>query len=200
MRAKRATLEEKMTPEERELFEKFRQQIGKEFRIEECVPQYSERVERMSYLSGYDENVHWPGIKRWAIVNEDFNGLWFDEEYAKRSRWRGIIAPPLYLLAIDDGMAPSSWLVYEVYDMSSGTINTKKYPNFVGGLQANSDWEFLEPLYLGDKITTIGKCTDIYWKQGKQYRLLFAFGETTYTNQRGQLVACCRAGAVYRFK
>ena len=33
MPAKRATLEEKMTPEERELFEKFRQQIGKEFRI-----------------------------------------------------------------------------------------------------------------------------------------------------------------------
>ena len=51
-----------------------------------------------------------------------------------------------------------------------------------------------------DKIKTKGKCTDIYWKQGKQYRLLFTFGETTYTNQWGQLVAHCRAGAVYRFK
>ena len=200
MLEKDATLDERMTPEERELFERFKQQIGREFLIEECLPQYSERVEYMSYLSGYDENVHWPGIKRWAIVNEDFSGLWFDEEYAKRSRWGGIIAPPLYLLAIDDGMMPSSWLALEVYDRTSGVINTKKYPNFVGGLQANSEWEFFEPVRPGDKIKTKGKCTDIYWKQGKQYRLLFTFGETTYTNQRGQLVARCRAGAVYRFK
>lgn len=167
MLGKDATLDERMTPEERGLFERFKQQIGREFLIEECLPQYSERVEYMSYLSGYDENVHWPGIKRWAIVNEDFSGLWFDEEYAKRSRWGGIIAPPLYLLAIDDGMMPSSWLALEVYDRTSGVINTKKYPNFVGGLQANSEWEFFEPVRPGDKIKTKGKCTDIYWKQGK---------------------------------
>ncbi len=159
MLEKDVTLEERMTPEERELFERFKQQIGKEFLIK--------RVEYMSYLSGYDENVHWPGIKRWAIVNEDFSGLWFDEEYAKKSRWGGIIAPPLYLLAIDDGMAPSSWLVFEVYDRTTGVINTKKYPNFVGGLQANSEWEFFEPVRPGDKIKTKGKCTDILLEAGE---------------------------------
>ncbi len=37
MLEKDVTLEEKMTPEERELFDKFKQQIGKEFLIEECL-------------------------------------------------------------------------------------------------------------------------------------------------------------------
>ena len=42
MLEKSATLEERMTPEERELFERFKQQIGKEFLIEECLPQDSD--------------------------------------------------------------------------------------------------------------------------------------------------------------
>ncbi|GAI22323.1 unnamed protein product, partial [marine sediment metagenome] len=72
-----ATLVERMTPEERELFDIFKQRIGKEF-----VPRYSRE---MVFPTGYDENVTWSGIKRWAIVNEDFNPLWFNGERAKKS-------------------------------------------------------------------------------------------------------------------
>jgi len=193
-------LEEKMTPEERAVFERYKQWIGKEFVAEEAVPDQAEYLEYDSYLTGYDGNVTWPGIKRWCVANEDFNGLWFDEEYARKSDFGGITAPPLYLLAIDDAMKPSSWLALEVYDMNTGTINTKKYPNFVGGLQANTEWEFFEAVRPGDRIEVRAKCTDVFWKQGKQFRLLFTFGETDYINQKGQTLARCRAGAVYRFK
>jgi len=190
MAEKGMTLEERMTPEERGLYEGFKKKIGQEF-----VPRHHE----MFFFIGNEETAHWSRIKRWAIVTEDFNALWFDEEYAKQSRWGGIIAPPLFLLAINDGMGPAASFVRDIYRPDC-VVNREKYPNFRGSMQMNSDWEFFEPIRPGDKIDTKSKCTDIYWKQGKRYRLLFTFGETTYTNQKRQLVAHCRAGAVYMFK
>jgi len=90
-------------------------------------------------------------------------------------------------------------LVRGVYN-ADGTLNKEKFPNFIGGLHANNEWEFFEPVRPGDRIEAKNKCSDIYWRQGKQYRLLLTFGETTYTNQKGQLVARDRTGAVYRFR
>ena len=191
MAEERMTLEERMTSEERELFESFKQRIGQEF-----VPQ---RAHDMFLPIGTDEPVQWSAIKRWATINGDFNALWFDEDYAKKSRCGGIVAPPLYLIAMDDGIGIAADFVDEIWGPDC-TINREKYPNFESGLMANSEWEFFEAVRPGDKISTKGKCNDIYWKQGKRYRLLFVQGETTYNNQKGQLVAICRVGAVYMFK
>ena len=185
------SLEERMTPEERELYEGFKSRIGQEF-----VPQYPHD---MFYPYGTDEPVHWSRIKRWATVNGDFNALWFDEEYAKQSRWGGIIAPPLYLLAMDDGVNVPADFTGDIYDPDC-RVKKEKYPTFRGSFQANCEWEFFEPIRPGDKIDARKQCKDIYWKQGTRFRLLFASGETTYTNQKGQLVARCLLGAVYMFK
>ncbi len=185
------TLEERMTPEEGELYEGFKKRIGQEF-----VPQHPHD---MFFPNGTDEPVHWSRIKRWATVNGDFNALWFDEEYAKQSRWGGIIAPPLYLLAMDDGVSVPADFTGDIYGPDC-MVNKEKYPTFRGSFQANCEWEFFEPIRPGDKIDARKQCKDIYWKQGTRFRLLFASGETTYTNQKGQLVARCLLGAVYMFK
>jgi len=193
-------LEDRMTPEERQLYELYRSWIGKEFDQAQALPEMSDHIEYSALINGYGPEVTWAGIKRWAVVNEDYNGLWFDEEYAARSDFGGITAPPLFLIAIDDAMAPSAWPASKVYNMQTGIVDTEKYPNFVGGLQANNDWEFFEPVRRGDTITVKARCTDAFWKQGKEFRLLFTSGETDYLNQQGETVARCRAGAVYRFR
>jgi acyl dehydratase len=180
-----------MTPDENELFNTYKARIG-----QEILPMRERRLHRPT---GYDDNVTWEGIKRWAIVTEDYNGLWFDQEYTNKSRWQGIIAPPLFLLAIEDGVGPPASLVTDVYSQD-GTLNKEKYSNFIGGLHASNDWEFFEPVRPGDVLTSSAKCSDIFWKKGEKYRLLFTFGETTYTNQKGELVAKNRTGSVYRFK
>jgi acyl dehydratase len=185
------SLEERMTPEERELYEGFKARIGKDF-----VPLYPHN---MFFPNGMDEPVHWSRIKRWATVNEDFNALWFDEEYAKKSRWGGIIAPPLFLLAMDDGVTVPADFSGAIYDADC-YVKKDKYPNFRGSMQANCEWEFFEPVRPGDKIDIKKRCSDVYWKQGTRYRLLFTKGEITYTNQKGQLVARSEIGAVYMFK
>jgi acyl dehydratase len=189
-----------MTPEERDIVERFRRAMDREYVLEEVAPpDRAEDFRRNQVVRGYDENVTSLGIKRWAVVNDDLNPLWFDDEYARRTRWQGPVAPPLFILAINDGVMPAAWLSAFLYDRN-WVINTKEYPNFVGGLQGNTEIDFFEPVRPGDVIRTRSKCTDCFWKQGRTYRLFFTAGETSYTNQKGQLVAVCRQGAVYRFK
>ena len=186
-------LEERMTPEERELYQSFKERIG-----QESIPQYNHDI--FLPLLGEGE-VTWSLIKKWAQVHGDLNPLWFDEEYAKQSRWKGIIAPPMFTLTIDPGKAPAAYPIGFLYKPAPNPVlNLEKYPTFRGSSQSDSEWEFFEPIRPGDTISVKTKFSDIYWKQGKRFRLLFTAGETTYTNHRGQLVARCRLGAVYMFK
>ena len=141
----------------------------------------------------------WTWIRRWATVNEDFNALWFDEEYAKKSRWGGIIAPPLYLISVNDGQEWSNDFIREIY--YPGMVAKKdKYPNYSHMFQGESEWEFFEPVRPGDIIEAKAKLADLYWKQGKEYRLCFVVSETTFTNQKGQLVGHNRVGSIFLFK
>lgn len=186
-------LEERMTPEERELYEDFRSKIGQEF-----VPEPSHD---MFFPLLNEEPVTWSRIKKWAKVNEDANPLWFDEEYARNSRWGGIVAPPLYLMTVDAGTTPVAYLVGKLFHPApNAVLNLEKYRTFRGVMQTDADWEFFEPVRPGDMISARAKCTDIYWKQGKRFRLLVTSGVTTYTDQKGQMVGLCRTGAVYMFK
>jgi len=202
MSDEQALLEAKMTPDERSLFELFKSRIGQEFDPDKIGTDSEAKRRRLlvkKYLTGYDSNITLPGIRRWAVAVDDYNPLWFDEQAAQDSGWHGFTAPPLFIMAIDDGVNPASWLITEVYD-ENNTVNVKKFPNFMGGLQGSSEFEFNEPIHPGDTITFKARCTDIYWKQGKSGRLLFTQGETDYINQSGRVAAVCRQTCVYRFK
>lgn len=191
METESAELEKLMTPEERALYERFKARLGMEF-----VPH---NPHPMFYPWGTEDPVQWSSIKRWATINGDFNALWFDPEYAGKSRWGGVIAPPLYLLAMDDPVSVAEDFVSEIYD-SNCMLRRDRYPTFRGSMMANAEFEFFRPIRPGDKLEVKRKCTDIYWRQGKRYRLLFLLGETTYYNHKKEQVAVSRGGAVYMFK
>jgi acyl dehydratase len=180
-----------MTPSEKELFDEFQSQIGKEF-----VPKHPHI---MFFPRGTEDPVQWSSIKRWATINYDFNALWFDPEYARKSRWGGITAPPLYLLAMDDAMGMASDLTGAIYSPTN-EVDRVKYSNFRGSAMANCEWEFFEPVRPGDLLHTKATPKDIFWKQGSRVRLLFLKGEMIYINQLDRPVSVCRTGAVYMFK
>jgi acyl dehydratase len=194
-----ARLEALMTPGERRLFDLFRSWVGREFNLKEAAPRQAVEAERDRGICGFDSHITRRAIRRWTLANDDPNPLWHDKEAALHSRWGEVVAPPLFLLAIDDGVSPVSWLIEHVYG-TDGVVNTRDYPNFAGGLQGSTEFEFFLPVRLGDTIEAAGRCTDVYWKQGKAYRLLFAKAETSYKNQLGETVAICRQGVVYRFR
>jgi acyl dehydratase len=199
---KEMSLEERMTPEEREFFEKYRRKIGQVH----IPPNDQEAManERCIYFWGLGKEATWTWIKRWATINEDFNALWFDEEYAKKSRWGGIVAPPLYLISVQDGLAAPMEPWWDLHLPGGLTPNREKYPNYVATPQGESEWEFFEPVRPGDTINAEHKLADLAWhkaKEGKEYsRILYIVGETTFTNQKGQLVGRNRSTGLVLFK
>jgi acyl dehydratase len=190
------SLDELMTPEEREFVEKWRKTIGKIH----IAPNDQEAManDRCIYFWGLGKDATWTFIKRWAAINEDWNAMWFDEEYAKKSRYGGIIAPPLYLISVHDGLAAPMDV------LNSITLPTRchcmrpdleKYPTLgAAGGQAETIWEFFEPVRPGDTIYAEHKLADMSWHKAREVegrpfsRFLYVTGETTFTNQKGQLV------------
>jgi acyl dehydratase len=186
-------VEEKMTPKEKAVFEEWKGKVGQEF-IPPPVEEAYSRYEESPVFFRWGEEADWSAIKKWAIINEDYNALWFDEEYAKKSRWGGMIAPPLYLLSCSNGGEWSFEL--HMYLLK----HRSQLPNFIGVFVAGVEWEFFEPVRPGDRINSKNKLADLYWKQGKEHRLLFLVGESTLTNQKGQLLATVKQSDVYTFK
>ena len=86
------------------------------------------------------------------------------------------------------------------------TPNREKYPNIVGGPQGESEWEFFEPVRPGDTIEAEHTMAGVTWHKakpgpGKNYSwVLRVTGETTFTNQKGQLVGRNRSTGLSFFK
>ena len=187
----------KLTPEERDLLERWQAKIGQVF-----VPQTEQEAmadDLIIYFWGLGAEATWTFIKRWSTINEDYNALWFDEEYAKNSRWGGITAPPLYLISVNDGLQwPESCT--DEFVGPGMTARTDKFTHYSHTFQAESEWEFFEPVRPGDTIGSETKLFDAYWKQGREYRMFFVVGETTLRNQKGQLVGRNTSSPVFLFR
>jgi len=116
-------------------------------------------------------------IRRFARAVGDLNPLWQDEEYATASHYGGIIAPPTFILAI--GLEQ---FVEDVMSLTSfGTV-------LIGG----TELECYQPIRLGDVITASFKISNLRERQGKMGRMAFMTFDSSYKNQRQELVAKCR--------
>lgn len=126
------------------------------------------------------------GILRYAAATEDPNPLWRDEEYAKKTRWGGIIGPPTFV----EVFSSSNRSMRE----TSGEQREQGFPfkmpferTYMGG----EEFEFFSPVRPGDAISCKGVVGDIYEKQSNSGagRLLFITQDKEYYNQRGELAA-----------
>ena len=120
-------------------------------------------------------------IKNFADAIGDNNPLWIDEEYASKSRFGMITAPPTFLYNVNHGSLPSA----------SGTIARPVYNQT--HLYAGAEFEFFRPIYLSDKFTVKGKAVDVVKKQSKSVgSMLFVTGEASYINQHEELIGIIR--------
>src|SRR5690606_540586 len=114
-----------------------------------------------------------PGdIRRWAQFSVgDDNPLWSDGEYAKRTVWGGVIAPPSFLCTIDSGLVAPG-------------------PPGIQWIYAGSRWENHLPVRAGDVITARARLIDVQVKEGRSGpRFVKQVGEVLYTNQNNRLVS-----------
>ena len=113
----------------------------------------------------------------------DSNPLWQDEAYARATEYGGVIAPPYLLCALMTVCLP---------DPRSGAVPlpVPEVPlpreRVLDGGEA---WEFIQPMRLGDTVTSRSKLVNVFEREGKIGKMLFFVYETAYTNQRGQAVA-----------
>ena len=115
-------------------------------------------------------------IRRFVQAIDDPNPLWQDEEYAKKSKYGGIIAPPTFI-----SMTGIEQIQQVLASVSSGTI-----------LHGSTELESYQPIRLGDVLTATTKITNMRERQGKMGKTAFMTFDTTYANQRQELVAKCR--------
>jgi len=120
-------------------------------------------------------------IKRFAEAIGDGNPLYHDRECAEKSQFRGIIAPPTFVF---------EWNHHEA-------VAEISLPE---RLRAGNEYEFIRPLRPGDIITSKSRISDVYEKQGRSGTLIFIVGESTYTNQRHELLGIQRSSFVVRVR
>lgn len=141
-----------------EALAKLRSKIGKEMKIN---------------YAPYVTEINKDAIKTWAEGIGDLNPLWTDKEYAEKTKWGGLIAPPTILYATDR--------------LSIG---------YRGGLPgvhsffAGSNWDFRLPIKVGSKIDVKIVFKDIIEHKSKfGGRSFQEISTVTFTNEKNEVVA-----------
>lgn len=102
----------------------------------------------------------------------DINPLFRDEDYARKTKYGRLVAPPCFL--------------YSVYWPSGGGA-------FMPGIHAwhsGNDWEWFRPILEGDEFTFEVTLKDVVEKKSQMAgRTFIGYDETIYRNQGGEVVA-----------
>jgi len=112
------------------------------------------------------------GIRHFVSGIGDTNPLFREEEYAKKTKYRSIIAPGCYLYTV-------MWVV-----PGSGMPGIHAW--YSGG-----DWEWYRPVFAGDEFTVVGILRDVEVKKGRMAgggSIYIDCTEVTYINQKGVIV------------
>ena len=111
-------------------------------------------------------------VRRFAEAIGDPNPLYREERAARRSRYGGLIAPPTFLRSMEAG---------------EETVPFRNpYPEVLDG---GSDWQYFEPVRVGDTITVVSRIAGLTERTGRLGPMLMVSRETEYTNQLGDTVA-----------
>jgi hypothetical protein len=124
-------------------------------------------------------------IRKWAIAvywPETPPRLYWDEAYAKTTPFGGIVAPQEF--------NPFAWPP-ERPDWGLNPSGPDTRPG-TRPLNGGSENTYLCPVRPGDVITSTMMVTDIYEKIGRLGRMMFTILETTWKNQRNEVVRITR--------
>ncbi len=128
----------------------------------------------MKVIRDYAIAINWP---------DPPNPLYVDSEYAKSTRFGGIIAP---------------WTFYTSLGRS---VPQQQLPLPTPRVRVNggNDYEYLQPIRPADVITTKSKIINVSEREGRVGRLIFTVTERTFINQRGEVVGISRGTNISQY-
>lgn len=114
-------------------------------------------------------------IQKYARAIGDLNPLYFDEEFAKKSKYGGLIAPPTIHVVLMFACTPlNDWM------REPGTVN------------AGQSWYYGVPARPGDKIRLVCKALDKWIKKDR----LFVIHENVFYNQEDEVICSGRGWTI----
>ena len=158
---------------------------------DEAIEKLRARIGQLGPMGPESDPITRPGIMRYINGIGDDNPLWFDEEYASKTRWGGIIAPPT-ILHVESAPSPARARQREMpgEDLLPGVFAMVSGGRIV----------FEQPLRLGDTLRSQGGPHDVSPRRSSMAgRSLELINETTHYNQRGEVVATYYA-SVFRME
>ncbi len=140
-------------------------------------------------------------IRRFADAVGDLNPLYWDEDYARGSRFGSIIAPPGFISSLWFLARPVKWARKERMTESLGpptVMDALARAGYKRVLDTGIDYEFFEPAKAGDTVSSVCVVRDIMERGTGEAKAAFLITETSYTNQRGKLLAKARSTTVHQ--
>lgn len=129
------------------------------------------------------EEIGKEAIRRFAATIDDHNPLYWDEQFAKKSEYGGIVAPPTLIFEVN----------YDIGEEIDDSERARKWIGFGEDWQrAANEYQIFQLVRPDDVITIKHNIIEATEKQGKNGRLIFITDEVTYTNQRGELLGIDR--------
>ncbi|MFX1441891.1 MAG: MaoC family dehydratase [Promethearchaeota archaeon] len=166
----------KLSDEARKLIEKYQKtEKQREFQFDFFVDQsnYEKWEDVVIGTEGFGERtfeVKKEDVDAYVDCTMEENPVFKNEEFAKKTPWGGLIAPPMFITPV----------IFWIAGTGSGSwIRTP------GAINPGQKIEFYEPIRVGDVITIRSEAYDKYLKRGKRYLTYYS----EFTNQRGELVA-----------
>ena len=121
-------------------------------------------------------------IRQFAEAIGDSNPLYVDEEYAAKTIYGGIIAPPSFPVVIGQD--------------SGGAIDLPL--DYTRVLHGEQEFIYQRPIRPGDRLVCQMKVTDLYDREGKSGTMQFLVLDTEMKDESGELVAVSRTNMIYR--
>ena len=119
------------------------------------------------------------------------NPLFVDQEYAQKSRFGGLICPPL-----------ATWKEWRqaIGYFGAGQDGILEIPTSIKsyGFNGGAQWTFYRPAFAGDLMTRRYRVTDVYEKEVRSGLLVFVRREEIQTNQKGQVVVKAERLNIFR--
>jgi len=138
----------------------------------ETLTAWQERIGKEMRISNtFNQNASYEAIRNFSNGIGDVNPLYRDPDYAAKTKFGSLVAHPSWVASV--------------------------YPHWVlqgmPGIHADhsaSDWEFLRPIYVNDKITPKNYFVGYDVKSSKfAGKTAFEYQRFEYWNQRGELVS-----------
>ena len=168
-------------------------------RVVSMLPEEIRKLIGQSFGTSIFE-VEKESIRRFADAVGDTSLLYRDAEYAKKSKYGSIIAPPGYISAQwywGDSHKQDQEPSPEVSGLIDVILALVK-AGYQQALDSGIDYEFFQPVRVGDTIKATSVVKDIVERSSGDEKAIFLFTETTYTNQNGEVVAVTRTTSTHR--